>query len=1438
MRFLFLILLLLSATTASAAPTVSADSSFTEGWIRYTITFDGTTDDSQSIRIPGTCQMQMSHTGVGTVQLWQVPTPATAATSGAQLGDDYSVQPTTPLTFKAGTMYAKARASVASNGTVMTVQCSNVSVSSGGGVLGEGGYDDMIASNPSEGSIWILTDDDGTGDCGDHSGSSVLWCGYSVANDTWAALGIAGGTDNLGNHTATTDLNLATHDLVATSDVQLDPGGAGNVDVVSGDVDIAAGSVLLAAGETVDGRDVSVDGTELDSLAIYSATQYLADNPGSTTAGIQEAWDACVNFNNTGGVVRIDAGDHDITTSIEINGDYDAGGGEKGCHIVGAGAPIFNDTSNARIDGNGTAIIWDDTAEDPVWIDKVVDGGGDFGDWAIGDAVTWDAGASTGTIVNLNTTTLWLEVRKTAGSHPDATETITNTSDASTTVTTSGDTAAQRERGAVIAVRGMSGSILKDFGIEGDEDNDQGNVAKYGIYITGKDSANALFTLNRFENLALIDFDYESTNAKRRAGVGIMIDGNWPGDDDADGNTHDRGQTDQLDLDAIVIQHVKSCIEVWGAASLGIKVNGGRCRGFDNAAVMVADGHTAVNGLQIIQGDSGNRSDEPEGGEVVGGIISHPHMGASYLNVNDVYAENTFARIGFGTVGACSEDMSDTAQDPFEWDLCVDDAECSGTCEYADTGVDNPAAGNNMWTIVGSTISMDRQGQHDTGANAAQLADADANAPDSWVGLTLYNVTDASSCTIDSISSGVPQCSGGLTGTNCGVIEDCNWDVNDTWDVGPRHGFNFDMKGSLALLNVGIGGGGASNVGLTNEVDVLSGQTLRYLGPDTFFGGNYTATITDAGGLERFLMIDELASTANGEGASLIGIEDSAGDITATTVEGALAELAAGGVGGINNVVEDTTPQLGGNLDLNSNDITGTGGIPAANLTGTVAAARVGTDHIDVITEIASGLKSGLDTTLITGTATSGQCAQFDANGDIIGAGAACGSGGGLDNVVEDTTPQLGGNLDVNGNSITSATTLTLDAGTTGTDVVIVGDDWNVTAAGVATFTSVTTGASVTPQILLQDSTTSGEVAIEMSDATGPDGVMYLDVDVAGALTNFVEIDGVNSDIELGTPGTNYVDITTGGVMSFVGTGDIDLPAASVDIADINASGTPGSGNFLRGDGSWQTPAGGGTLTGDGTATYVPYYSATQVLDNEAAFSYNATTDTLTVGTVSGALSGNATTATTATTANAGDSATAFFSAGTIEHERGGLEADISAYDGLIDISAGVTSNVTNLAGLNTALGSSIADGAHTTDTNANTVCTGTTTYLDGEGGCDDISSVYMAQTQTFEECITLYAPNEFIADTDDIENIWRAPDALTITEVWCATDQTVSLDIQIDDGTPADVMGADLACGTGTADNTGLSGGMADGDRLDLLIASASGSPTELTICWEYDFD
>ena len=77
------------------------------------------------------------------------------------------------------------------------------------------------------------------------------------------------------------------------------------------------------------------------------------------------------------------------------------------------------------------------------------------------------------------------------------------------------------------------------------------------------------------------------------------------------------------------------------------------------------------------------------------------------------------------------------------------------------------------------------------------------------------------------------------------------------------------------------------------------------------------------------------------KGANIVGI------ITATTFEGAHSGDGSGltnvpGTGGITEVVEDTSPQLGGDLDLNGNNITGSGNIPATNLTGTLPAINGG----------------------------------------------------------------------------------------------------------------------------------------------------------------------------------------------------------------------------------------------------------------------------------------------------------------------------------------------------------------------------------------------------------------------------------------------------------------------------------------------------------------
>lgn len=75
----------------------------------------------------------------------------------------------------------------------------------------------------------------------------------------------------------------------------------------------------------------------------------------------------------------------------------------------------------------------------------------------------------------------------------------------------------------------------------------------------------------------------------------------------------------------------------------------------------------------------------------------------------------------------------------------------------------------------------------------------------------------------------------------------------------------------------------------------------------------------------------------NGTGLEVAGLtyptsDGTANQVLVTNGSGTLSFANAAG-GGLSDVVDDTTPQLGGNLDLNSNDITGTGNI---DITGTV----------------------------------------------------------------------------------------------------------------------------------------------------------------------------------------------------------------------------------------------------------------------------------------------------------------------------------------------------------------------------------------------------------------------------------------------------------------------------------------------------------------------
>ena len=98
-------------------------------------------------------------------------------------------------------------------------------------------------------------------------------------------------------------------------------------------------------------------------------------------------------------------------------------------------------------------------------------------------------------------------------------------------------------------------------------------------------------------------------------------------------------------------------------------------------------------------------------------------------------------------------------------------------------------------------------------------------------------------------------------------------------------------------------------------------------------------------------------------------------------------------------IVGDTTPQLGGNLDLNSKYITGTGGV---NVTGVVTA----TSFVGNLTGDVTGTASGLSTTISINTSGIITATSFEGDGSAL-TGISAGGGGGEFNTGITSTVQV-----------------------------------------------------------------------------------------------------------------------------------------------------------------------------------------------------------------------------------------------------------------------------------------------------------------------------------------------------------------------------------------------------------------------------------------------
>jgi len=203
-----------------------------------------------------------------------------------------------------------------------------------------------------------------------------------------------------------------------------------------------------------------------------------------------------------------------------------------------------------------------------------------------------------------------------------------------------------------------------------------------------------------------------------------------------------------------------------------------------------------------------------------------------------------------------------------------------------------------------------------------------------------------------------------------------------------------------------------------------------------------------------------------------------------------------------------------------------------------------------------------------------------------------------------------------------------------------------------------------------------------------------------------------------------------------------------------------------------------------------------------------------------GALTGNASTA-SALAANGGNCAAGSYPLG-------------------VDASGATESCTDATTEINTEIGN-VLDGTDTFTDFTGTVLD-SDNYVNGSiddahHAADSITHTSIADTdQQDTKCVYWENP----VDTDDFKSVWTTNGfAATITKMWCESDQTVNMDLQIDDGTPADVAGTDLVCDSTPAEvEAGLTGSMADGNRLDFIITSVSGTPTWCSMCWTFQFD
>jgi len=232
----------------------------------------------------------------------------------------------------------------------------------------------------------------------------------------------------------------------------------------------------------------------------------------------------------------------------------------------------------------------------------------------------------------------------------------------------------------------------------------------------------------------------------------------------------------------------------------------------------------------------------------------------------------------------------------------------------------------------------------------------------------------------------------------------------------------FEFNNGLLVNGDFVTATGGFTSGLVKFNEPTQGGTNGVIlkGPTTNLSGDVTFVLPDAdGSAGQFLKTDgggnlSFASAGGSGSTTFLGLTDTPSSFTASKFlkvnsAGNAVEFVDGGSSGISNVVEDTTPQLGGDLDTNGKNV--------------LFAKTANTDHSS----------NGDIVKIGTGSTTQGELCYYTSSGTWVAADAdATGTAGGVLLAIA-----LGTDPDVDGMLLRGMYTLDHDPGTVGDELYV-----------------------------------------------------------------------------------------------------------------------------------------------------------------------------------------------------------------------------------------------------------------------------------------------------------------------------------------------------------------------------------------------------------------